>query len=185
VVKQETWRRPAVPGRVGSPSPERGSTLALHRDAAWCPSHCEVLTRTSLAAELWVKCGVASSIGRGSGVMERPVRMLVRCPSLPTITPGIPHTTSQHVSILNLSPASLFIKHTTAGKMSAIADSTDGPIEVIKVLFVLYPGYNTLDVAGPLEILSRSLHNSKDKGTPPTSTSFSSHRLRRRSFVDT
>jgi hypothetical protein len=48
--------------------------------------------------------------------------------------------------------------------MSAIADSTDGPIEVIKVLFALYPGYNTLDVAGPLEILSRSLHNTKDKG---------------------
>ena len=48
--------------------------------------------------------------------------------------------------------------------MSAIADSNDGPIEVIKVLFALYPGYNTLDVAGPLEILSRSLHNAKDKG---------------------
>lgn len=47
--------------------------------------------------------------------------------------------------------------------MSAIQDNTDGPIEVIKVLFALYPGYNTLDVAGPLEILSRSLHNPKDK----------------------
>jgi hypothetical protein len=47
--------------------------------------------------------------------------------------------------------------------MSAIADNTDGPNEVIKVLFALYPGYNTLDVAGPLEILSRSLHETKDK----------------------
>jgi hypothetical protein len=47
--------------------------------------------------------------------------------------------------------------------MSAIADTNDGPNEVIKVLFVLYPGYNTLDVAGPLEILSRSLHDTKDK----------------------
>ncbi|KAF2793788.1 class I glutamine amidotransferase-like protein [Melanomma pulvis-pyrius CBS 109.77] len=48
--------------------------------------------------------------------------------------------------------------------MSAIAaDSSDGPVEVIKVLFTLYSGYDTLDVAGPLEILSRSLHNSKDK----------------------
>ena len=46
--------------------------------------------------------------------------------------------------------------------MSAIADNTDGPIEVVKVLFALYPGYNTLDVAGPLEVLSRSLHNNKD-----------------------
>lgn len=49
--------------------------------------------------------------------------------------------------------------------MSAIADSNDGPIEVIKVLFTLYPGYNTLDVAGPLEILSRALHDAKDKST--------------------
>jgi putative intracellular protease/amidase len=47
--------------------------------------------------------------------------------------------------------------------MSAIADSTDGPMEKVKVLFALFPGYNTLDVAGPLEVLSRSLHNSKDK----------------------
>ncbi|KAH7119955.1 class I glutamine amidotransferase-like protein [Dendryphion nanum] len=49
--------------------------------------------------------------------------------------------------------------------MSAIADNTDGPIEVVKVLFTLFPGYNTLDVAGPLEVLNRSLHNPKDKAT--------------------
>lgn len=48
--------------------------------------------------------------------------------------------------------------------MSAIADSTDGPVEVVKVLFTLFPGYNTLDVAGPLEVLSRSLHDPKNKG---------------------
>jgi len=47
--------------------------------------------------------------------------------------------------------------------MSAIADSTDGPVEKVKVLFTLFPGYNTLDVAGPLEVLSRSLQNPKDK----------------------
>lgn len=53
--------------------------------------------------------------------------------------------------------------------MSAIAgDSSDGPVEVIKVLFALYPGYNTLDVAGPLEILNRALHDTKDKSTSPT-----------------
>lgn len=46
--------------------------------------------------------------------------------------------------------------------MSAIADSTDGPIEVVNVLFALFPNYNTLDVAGPLEVLNRSLHNPKD-----------------------
>jgi hypothetical protein len=49
-------------------------------------------------------------------------------------------------------------------KMSAIADNTDGPNEKVKVLFALYPNYNTLDVAGPLEVLSRSLHDPKDKG---------------------
>lgn len=48
--------------------------------------------------------------------------------------------------------------------MSAVADSTDGPVEVVKVLFTLFPGYNTLDVAGPLEVLSRSLHDPKNKG---------------------
>jgi hypothetical protein len=47
--------------------------------------------------------------------------------------------------------------------MSAVAGSTDGPVEVVKVLFALFPGYNTLDVAGPLEVLSRSLHDPKDK----------------------
>jgi hypothetical protein len=50
--------------------------------------------------------------------------------------------------------------------MSAIADSTDGPVEKVKVLFTLFPGYNTLDVAGPLEVLSRSLQNPKDKCKP-------------------
>jgi hypothetical protein len=47
--------------------------------------------------------------------------------------------------------------------MSAVADSTDGPVDVVKVLFALFPGYNTLDVAGPLEVLSRSLHDPKNK----------------------
>lgn len=47
--------------------------------------------------------------------------------------------------------------------MSAIADNNDGPVETVQVLFALYPGYNTLDVAGPLEVLSRALHNPKDK----------------------
>ena len=47
--------------------------------------------------------------------------------------------------------------------MSAIADNTDGPVEVVKVLFALFPQYNTLDVAGPLEVLNRSLHDAKDK----------------------
>lgn len=48
--------------------------------------------------------------------------------------------------------------------MSAIANNSDGPVEQVKVLFLLFPNYNTLDVAGPLEVLSRSLHDSKNKG---------------------
>lgn len=54
--------------------------------------------------------------------------------------------------------------------MSAAADSTNnGPIEQVKVLFTLFPGYNTLDVAGPLEVLSRSLQDPKKKGKRPHS----------------
>ena len=59
--------------------------------------------------------------------------------------------------------------------MSAIADGTDGSVEKVKVLFTLFPGYNTLDVAGPLEVLSRSLHNPKDKCK--TTNQLSSQRL--------
>jgi len=49
--------------------------------------------------------------------------------------------------------------------MSAIADSTDGPTEVVKVLVALFPGYDTLDVAGPLEVLREARHNPKDPST--------------------
>jgi hypothetical protein len=59
--------------------------------------------------------------------------------------------------------------------MSAIHDSTDGPIEVVKVLFALYPNYNTLDVAGPLEVLNRSLHDPKNKGNDPFSNAPFAH----------
>lgn len=75
--------------------------------------------------------------------------------------------------------------------MSAIADTNEGPNEVLKVLFALYPGYNTLDVAGPLEILSRSLHEPKDKcksiclDLMPTSLKSHVSLLSIRPFVDT
>lgn len=51
--------------------------------------------------------------------------------------------------------------------MSAVADNTDGPVEQVKVLFALFDKYNTLDVAGPLEVLSRSLQDLKDPSEPP------------------
>ena len=50
--------------------------------------------------------------------------------------------------------------------MSAIADNTDGRVEQVKVLFALFDKYNTLDVAGPLEVLSRSLQDPKDSCKP-------------------
>lgn len=51
--------------------------------------------------------------------------------------------------------------------MSAIANSTDrvDRVDQVKVLFTLFPAFNTLDVAGPLEVLRRSLQDPKDKSS--------------------
>ncbi|KAL9023955.1 MAG: hypothetical protein Q9180_008046 [Flavoplaca navasiana] len=51
--------------------------------------------------------------------------------------------------------------------MSAITDTTDGPIEVIQVLFALHPGFGAQELCGPLEVLSKALHKIND---PKTST---------------
>jgi hypothetical protein len=64
-------------------------------------------------------------------------------------------------TLLNSFQSTTYIK---SFKMSAITDGTDGPVEQVKVLFTLFPGYNTMDVAAPLEVLSRSLQDPKDKG---------------------
>lgn len=105
----------------------------------------------------------------GDQIWGRPVRQVVR--PLSSRGPADPHFThARHNQLVLLSISSSFLSihlHIITQQtvtMSAIAaDSSDGPVEVIKVLFALYPGYDTLDVAGPLEILSRSLHNAKDK----------------------
>ncbi|KAF2814835.1 class I glutamine amidotransferase-like protein, partial [Mytilinidion resinicola] len=55
--------------------------------------------------------------------------------------------------------------------MSAIADENGSP-ETIKVLFVLYPDFEALDVVGPLEVLSRAQHNTKDTATKAFECSF-------------
>ncbi|KAI4153120.1 MAG: hypothetical protein LQ340_002494 [Diploschistes diacapsis] len=52
--------------------------------------------------------------------------------------------------------------------MSAIADGPEGPTPVIHVLFCLYTGFDTLDFAGPLEVLNWARHNVKD----PSSKAF-------------
>ena len=50
--------------------------------------------------------------------------------------------------------------------MSAIADGPEGPVPTIQVLFCLYPGFDTLDFAGPLEVLNWARHNIKDQCEP-------------------
>ena len=46
--------------------------------------------------------------------------------------------------------------------MSAIAETPDGPVPLIQVLFTLHPGFDTLDFAGPLDVFSWARHNIKD-----------------------
>ena len=48
--------------------------------------------------------------------------------------------------------------------MSAIAETPDGPVEVIQVLFALHPGFGAQEVVGPLEVLSQALHRKGDPG---------------------
>ncbi|KAI9666398.1 MAG: hypothetical protein M1821_004334 [Bathelium mastoideum] len=46
--------------------------------------------------------------------------------------------------------------------MSAIAD---GDHEPIQVLFTLHPGFDTMDVVGPMEVLNTALHDPRDKSS--------------------
>lgn len=48
--------------------------------------------------------------------------------------------------------------------MSAIEGNDDGPIDIIQVLFALYPSFGAQDLCGPFEVLNAALHNSKDPG---------------------
>lgn len=48
--------------------------------------------------------------------------------------------------------------------MSAIEESTDGPIEVIQVLFALHPSFGAQELCGPLEVLNNALHKINDPG---------------------
>lgn len=49
--------------------------------------------------------------------------------------------------------------------MSAIQDSGDAS-EPVQVLVTLHDQMNLIDVAGPLEVMSKSLHNFSDPGRP-------------------
>ena len=48
--------------------------------------------------------------------------------------------------------------------MSAIVESSDGPIEVIQVLIALHPSFGAQELCGPLEVFSNSRHKIKDPG---------------------
>lgn len=48
--------------------------------------------------------------------------------------------------------------------MSAIEESSDGPIEVIQVLIALHPSFGAQELCGPLEVLSLAYHKLKDPG---------------------
>lgn len=49
--------------------------------------------------------------------------------------------------------------------MSAIIpEDGEGHIEVVKVLFTLHPGFDSMDFVGPLEVLSHARHNKSDPG---------------------
>lgn len=49
--------------------------------------------------------------------------------------------------------------------MSAIeAETADGPIEIINVLFALHPNFGAQELVGPLEVLTKALHKTNDPG---------------------
>ena len=48
--------------------------------------------------------------------------------------------------------------------MSALAETTDGPIEVIQVLIALHPSFGAQELCGPLEVLSNAFHKLRDPG---------------------
>lgn len=50
--------------------------------------------------------------------------------------------------------------------MSAVAETPDGPVEVIQVLFALHPGFGAQELCGPLEILSKAYHKINDPSKP-------------------
>lgn len=43
-----------------------------------------------------------------------------------------------------------------------IMAAIDNQIPIIKVLIVLYPGVDAMDVLGPMEVLNQALHNTSD-----------------------
>ena len=49
--------------------------------------------------------------------------------------------------------------------MSALDESSDGPIEVIQVLIALHPSFGAQELCGPLEVLSNAFHKLRDPGT--------------------
>lgn len=87
------------------------------------------------------------------------------------LSPTPPNTTNNtynyqpHVSQspeLSHPPILALPSTTESVKMSAIAEGSEGPNEVIQVLFALHPSYGAQELCGPLEVLSNARHKIKD-----------------------
>jgi hypothetical protein len=79
----------------------------------------------------------------------------------PCTPPGFKQQQQQQQEQL-IHPFNPLTQPNPTGKMSAIQEETDGPAPVLRVLFALFPKFNTLDVAGPLEVLNWARHNPSD-----------------------
>lgn len=66
--------------------------------------------------------------------------------------------TCKFAKLISLKVNSTFL----LGKMSAIADATDGPTPNVQVLFALHPGFDIFDVASALKVFRTALHDRKD-----------------------
>jgi hypothetical protein len=82
-----------------------------------------------------------------------------RFPSLPSLSPQHTDHLSFNTSLTTTNPISTL--HNTV-TMSAIQDAGDA--EPVQVLVTLHDQMNLMDVAGPLEVMSKSLHNFSDPG---------------------
>lgn len=87
--------------------------------------------------------------------------------SLAVRGPSFPHYLTSHNTTSRDHQSSSFNVYFKAIKMSAIEESSDGPIEVIQVLIALHPSFGAQELCGPLEVLSNAFHKLKDPGKPP------------------
>lgn len=80
--------------------------------------------------------------------------------------PSPQHSPNRHaVSFIPFNTSYQFLSYYNTGEMSAIQEHGD-TAEPVQVLVSLHDQMNLMDVAGPLEVMSKSLHNFSDPGRP-------------------